>query len=351
MKRFDCGLVVGKFCPLHLGHEHMIETALSQCETVLLISYTKPEFPRCDPVERRNWFAQRFPPERFPGLRVLVLDDASLADACARRGLEAPPLPHNDDADELHRRFCGWVCRSLFDREVDAVFTSEEYGTGFAQSLSRQFGRDVLHVEVDRTRARVPISGTVLRRNLRAARPWLSREVYASFVPRVALLGGESSGKTTLAQAVAERLDVACVEEYGRELWVEQGGRLSYDDLLWVAEAQVERERRAALDSDNWVVCDTTPLTTLCYCLDDHGRAPERLHELAIRHYDLNVLCEPDFEFVQDGTRRDSAFRRRQHDWCLERLRRSDVRWISVSGSLEQRIETVLAQLRDIDAS
>ena len=36
---------------------------------------------------------------------------------------------------------------------------------------------------------------------------------------RLALLGGESSGKTTLAIALAERLHVAWVPEYGRQRW------------------------------------------------------------------------------------------------------------------------------------
>ena len=48
------------------------------------------------------------------------------------------------------------------------------------------------------------------------------------------------------------------------------------------------------------------------------GRADSTLPMLAMRPYDHYVLCSPDFEFVQDGTRRDSRLRERQHAWYLE---------------------------------
>ena len=40
MKRYASGLVVGKFAPLHSGHEALINAALEQCETVFIISYS-----------------------------------------------------------------------------------------------------------------------------------------------------------------------------------------------------------------------------------------------------------------------------------------------------------------------
>ena len=37
-KRFARGLVVGKFAPLHLGHERLIRQAREQCEQLVLLS-------------------------------------------------------------------------------------------------------------------------------------------------------------------------------------------------------------------------------------------------------------------------------------------------------------------------
>ena len=64
-----------------------------------------------------------------------------------------------------------------------------------------------------------------------------------------------------------------------------------------------------------------------------------------MRPYDFHVLCAPDFEFVQDGTRRDAAFRQRQHDWYLERLAHRGLQYFLAEGPLSTRVDSVLAHL------
>ncbi len=172
----------------------------------------------------------------------------------------------------------------------------------------------------------------------------------AAAVRRVVLLGGESSGKTTLARALAEALDTRWVAEYGRELWEQLRRTLTPDELVLVAQRQVELEEQAALDPRvrraGWLVCDTSPLTTLQYCLHDHGDAPAALRELARRRYDLAVLCEPDFAFVQDGCRRDDGFRAEQHAWTLARLQEQGGALMHAAGAPALRLHQVLARLR-----
>jgi NadR type nicotinamide-nucleotide adenylyltransferase len=168
---------------------------------------------------------------------------------------------------------------------------------------------------------------------------------------RLALLGGESSGKTTLAQALAWALGTSWVPEYGRQRWEELRVTLDADELLRVARHQVELEDEAAAGATGWVVCDTSPLTTLQYCLHDHGLAPPELVALSLRPYDLTVVCEPDFGFVQDGCRRDDRFRAEQHAWTLARLHERSVPYFSVRGSVPERVQQVLNRLSTMDAS
>ena len=162
---------------------------------------------------------------------------------------------------------------------------------------------------------------------------------------RLALLGGESSGKTTLAIALARQMHTAWVPEYGRELWERLQHTLDVDELLHVARHQVELEDAAAAARGGWVVCDTTPLTTLQYCLHDHGRAPTELLALAQRPYHLTVVCEPDFDFVQDGCRRDDGFRAAQHAWTLAQLRAHGVPYVGVHGPVAGRVAQVLRHI------
>ena len=164
-------------------------------------------------------------------------------------------------------------------------------------------------------------------------------------VKRLAFLGGESSGKTTLARSLAQALGTVWVPEYGRQRWEELRATLKVDELVHVAQVQVQWETEHQSRARSWLVCDTTPLTTLQYCLHDHGEAPTELHRLARRTYDVTVLCLPDFGFVQDGCRRDNTFRQQQHDWTLERLAEMEVVPLLVHGSVAERLGQVIAHL------
>ena len=353
--RFRTGLVVGKFSPLHLGHERLIGAAEAACERVVVLSYSLPEFPRCDADARERWLALR-----HPHVRAVVLDDARLAARCRAAGVTPMTVPHNDADAEAHRAFCARVLIGLLHECVDAVFTSEDYGDGFADALTAAYratgaplSHRVVHVSVDPARATVPVSGTALRADLAAHRHLVSADVRADLVPRLCLLGGESSGKTTLARALAARLGTAWVAEYGRERYealrdanaLPANGVLPLGELARIGEEQVAREREAAAHATGWLVCDTSPLTTLVYALLDHGDAPESLRSLARRRYDAVFLCEPDFAFVQDGTRRDEAFASRQMALTLSQLEEASLRWEPLRGPVDERFRAVVDRI------
>lgn len=143
MKKWKTGLVVGKFCPLHMGHEFMINTAMRNVDRLLIISYTSLDLG-IDAVTR-----QRMIKTRFPSAKVY----------CPEGGFPIETAPEG-----LHREYCGMVAEDM-GLIPDVVFTSEQYGDGFAEHLSKMFGKPVHHFSVDRYRENVPISGTMLREN------------------------------------------------------------------------------------------------------------------------------------------------------------------------------------------
>jgi HTH-type transcriptional repressor of NAD biosynthesis genes len=344
--RFRRGLVVGKFAPLHKGHELVIRRALADCDQVSVLSYSKPELPGCPPEARARWLEAL-----FPSAQRLVLTDALAARWPAGPGA----LPANDAPDDDHRRFVARVCVEHLGGPVDAVFTSEDYGEGFAAALTAYFqapaaGPDsractVTHVLVDRARQALPISGTMIRSDVHRHRQWLSPEVYASFVQRVCILGGESSGKSTLAATLARVCQTAQVPEYGRTLWDARGGALVFQDMRHIAEHQLALEDQAARTAHRWLFCDTSPLTTLFYSQDLFGRVDPALEEMSRRPYPFTLLCAPDFPFVQDGTRRDPAFRTRQHAFYLRELQRTGAAYTVVGGDVDARVRQTLAWL------
>lgn len=335
----EAGLIVGKFSPLHRGHEHLIRQAQQHCQRLYLLCYSLPEMPGCPAVLREKWLQ-----DRFPQLPCWVVTPRQVA-AWRAAGKVLPDLPANDAAEVLHRQFVADFCREVIGETVQAVFTSEDYGDGFAAHLTTCFGHPVRHVSVDRLRVTVPVSGTALRGDVHTLRGFLAPTVYADFVERVVFLGGESTGKSSLCQRLAQVTGTGFVAEYGRELWEEKGGALVYDDLLHIAQTQVAREAEACAKAARYLFCDTSPLTTLLYCQSMFGCVEEALQRLAERPYARVFLCADDFPFVQDGTRREEDFRRWQQAWYVTELQRRGIEYQLLYGTLEQRTEQVLRAL------
>jgi HTH-type transcriptional regulator, transcriptional repressor of NAD biosynthesis genes len=335
-RHFNLGLLVGKFAPLHSGHEWLIQHAAQCCERLLILSYNNPEFDRCDPDARRRWLHTR-----FPGHEVVVLDANGLAQECAQRGVTPMSLPSNDSSDDVQQQFLSWLLKKVLLRAPDAFFCSEAYGPACAHRLSEDLGHSVEAVVVDLPRANRPISATRIRERPHEFRQWMSPEVRASFVRRVAVLGGESSGKTTLSAALANHFDTRWVPEYGRQLWDQQSGILSEPDLLKIAREQIRREEAELYSADRYLFCDTSPLTTAGYGGWMFDRVDAELAKLAKRAYDGVVLCSPDFPFVQDGTRWDETFRLQQHRWYREQLAEVRTPVLEVFGKLQSRVAQV----------
>jgi HTH-type transcriptional regulator, transcriptional repressor of NAD biosynthesis genes len=335
MKKFRNGLIVGKFAPLHKGHEFVINRALEQCRQVFIFSYSNPEFSGFEPYKRRKWLETL-----FPQTKVFVFDDNFIK---THFNFD---LPKNDEDDLTHRRFVGFLWLELVGQPLDAVFTSEEYGDGFAAELSNYFKtytdfQAVEHIQIDLRRKHIPVSATDLRGNIHGLKHFLSPEVYASFVKRVCFLGGESSGKSTLAETLARKFKTEFVSEYGRTLWEERKGNLAFGDLLKIAGTHIRQEEIAAQKANEFLFIDTTPLTTLFYSRHLFGKADPELLWLSNRQYDFTFLCAPDFPFVQDGTRAEEDFRHRQHEWYLKTIAEKNIEFKLLEGDLKKRQKSV----------
>lgn len=349
-KLFETGLVVGKFSPMHLGHTHLIKTAADQCEKLFVISYSNPEFHKCDTATRESWIDSAL---YNINSAFVVIDNENVKSF----GTSFLEVPKNDDEENIHRSFCAEICQYYFQTQIDAVFSSENYGDGFANFLTIHFKQCfnstniVEHVCVDLHRTLIPISATQVRANVSESSKYVPINVLADLFPRVTVLGGESSGKTTFAIALNSAIDQKpslFISEFGRTLWNEKKGNLKFQDMLKIAEMQIYHEHAAAFwynydVNKKMLICDTAPITTEWYSQQMfNGQVNPRLSKLSRRDYDLYILCEPDFEFVQDGTRRDESFRTEGHEffkkYVTEKAHNGALTLI-VSGSVEERVE------------
>jgi NadR type nicotinamide-nucleotide adenylyltransferase len=166
---------------------------------------------------------------------------------------------------------------------------------------------------------------------------------------RIAILGAESTGKSTLADALARRHRTLWVPEYLRE-FVDVHGRVPFeDDQPGIARTQLAREEAMAArpEARGVLFCDTTPLMTAVYSRIYWGRVPPDLLALEAAHdYALTVVAAPDLPWVPDGLMRDSdAVRQRVHAQLLAVLEERGIPYVLVEGELEDRVRKVEALL------
>jgi HTH-type transcriptional repressor of NAD biosynthesis genes len=305
------GLVLGKFLPYHSGHAHLIRTARAAVdELVVLVCSIKRE-----PIPGAVRFA--WVRDAHPDCRVVHVAE------------EVPQAPE-DDPDfwpiwtDLIARHAG---------RVDRVFTSEAYGDELARRLGAQ------HICVDPDRRSVPVSATDVR--CAPLRHWeyIPAPVRPYYARRVALLGTESTGKTTIAERLAERFDTVWVREYGRE-YCETRPALSLTlvDFEAIAWAQATLEDEAALDANRILICDTELHTTATWSDLVVGTRPAWLTDAArARRYDLVLLFDHDLPWIDDGTRVLSN-RRPEHTQRLrEELEAAGRPYTFLSGSYASR--------------
>ncbi len=162
-------------------------------------------------------------------------------------------------------------------------------------------------------------------------------------VQRIAILGAESSGKSTLAAALAERYRTVWVPEYLRE-FVDTTGRVPREeDQYGIARTQMEREDAAALAANGYLFCDTTPMMTALYSRWYWNRVDAQLSVLERRHdYALTLVTAPDSPWEADGLQRESdAVRQTIHRQVLQMLDERGIGYVLLQGELAERAARV----------
>lgn len=252
MKRYNEGLVIGKFYPPHLGHHYLINSALEQSEhvTVLVMGTL------FDTVSLETRVRMIKAVHHFGNITVKAVIDHIYDDYESK----AIWVAHQTLID------------NSLDIKPDALFTSEKYGDELAGYLNAE------HVCVDISRSHVPISATAVRSDLYGNWDFLNPVVRNHFRTNVVVMGGESTGTTTLSRGLTEHFrslggnyaTTAYVPEYGREYAEKRIESQGVRELTWRSKdfwRIAEGQQRLYADLYNSspspvIVCDTDGLAT-----------------------------------------------------------------------------------------
>jgi NadR type nicotinamide-nucleotide adenylyltransferase len=164
----------------------------------------------------------------------------------------------------------------------------------------------------------------------------------------VCVLGAESTGKTTLAAALAEHFRTLWVPEYGAPYHhVGRGDPYrpwTSDEFLHIARIRDWLEEFLAGYANRILFCDTDTFVTAVFHEVYLGvRSAELEAMVEAKRYALYLLCDVDTPFHADrlGLRREDA-RRAMHERYVEHLRASGAQWVEVRGAHDERMRTAV---------
>lgn len=339
MKRHSHALVVGKFYPPHVGHHHVIRAAAAGANFVTVVVMAGSQ-ESISLKERCAWLQEEHASD--PGISVVGIP-------C--------DLPVDYDSSTIWAAQVALMQAAVYQvspAAIDVVYSSEHYGTELADRLGAQ------HVLVDPERNSHPVSATAIRADLASHWETLCPATKRGLSTRIIVVGAESTGTTTLSNALAHHFrarggiwsKTRWISEFGREyseakMSLTPSGQI--EDVRWnghdfatIARTQQERENAAASESSPLLVCDTDAVATRVWekrYLRNSGQSSRASVPAPPTGSRLYLITDhSEVPFHQDGTRDGEHMRTVMTRWFMSELTRSKHSWALLTGSHEDRL-------------
>jgi NadR type nicotinamide-nucleotide adenylyltransferase len=259
----------------------------------------------------------------FPGVNVVHLD----------RELPQDPSEHPD-----FWQLWKTALENVLPCRPDVVFASEPYGLKLAEVMGGRF------IPVNPDRSIRPVSGTAVRADPYKHWDLIPPPVRSWYAKRVCIFGPESTGKSTLAQALAKHFQTLAVPEYARTLLEWNEGRLTEVEMTDIARGQAASEDALAPYANRILVTDTDPLATCVWSQFLYGRTDPEVSVLAhSRKADLYLLTDVDVPWVSDIVRFLPEDRLNFLEQCEQILSQTNRLYVKISGSWEERLRLAIS--------
>lgn len=125
-----------------------------------------------------------------------------------------------------------------------------------------------------------------------------------SLIKKIAIVGPESTGKSTISQQLAMHYDTVWVPEYARSYCENLQAPCNWQDEINMFRGQLALEKELIPSANKILICDTTFITVKIWSEHMFGKAPlEVIEKLRVHSYDLYLLMNIDLEWTEDPLR------------------------------------------------
>jgi len=162
-------------------------------------------------------------------------------------------------------------------------------------------------------------------------------------VKRIALIGPESSGKTTLCKQLAEHYHTQWVPEYSREHVAELNRKYTLQDIEHCYREQLKQEKELINKANQFIFSDTELIVAKVWCEDVFKTAPEWIEKnIEPEKYDLYLLTFYDLPWLHDPVRENPHRREFFYEWYKRELESRNFPYKIIKGEGEKRFRNAL---------
>lgn len=167
-----------------------------------------------------------------------------------------------------------------------------------------------------------------------------------SKILKISVTGPESTGKTTLAKALAAHYNTVWVPEYARNYLEKLGRPYAESDLLSIAEGQMRLEQSLAKNARHVLFCDTDLLVIQIWSAWKYGKVHPWIREMTAQSdYHLHLLCGTEVPWEPDPLRENPEEREELYGLYLQELTRLNKPFVEVKGGIEERMSQLIPLL------
>lgn len=322
------GFIGGKFLPFHLGHVYAIIAASNYVDKLYVVLSSSKNRDReiCErdnikyiPAEvRLSWIGENL--NNLENIEIIHIEDDHWDD----------DYDWEEGADMI---------KKAIGKPITHVFSSESTYDEFF----KKYYPGAKHVVINEGRDVVDISATKMRKDIYGNWDKLPDSVKPYFVKRIAIVGTESCGKSTLTKKLAKFFNTNYVHEVGREYCEIYSNRLTRKMFDEIAMEHYILQEKLLKRSNKFLFVDSESIVTQYY-LDMYysGDKSSLIKEISkLQNYDLVFYLEPDIKWVDDGIRfaGEDDVRKENNKKLKKMFDELGIEYVSIDGDYVQRFD------------
>lgn len=166
---------------------------------------------------------------------------------------------------------------------------------------------------------------------------------------KIAVVGPESTGKTTLCEQLSHHYHTLFVKEYAREYLNKLDRPYDINDIISINIGQLQSENVSFQLANKILFCDTTPLVNKIWCQFKFGNCPQSIEQSVVENsYDYYLLTDIDLPWVADPLRENPKERAILFDMYKNELEQSKQPFTVVSGIDDVRLRNAIAVIDNL---